>query len=77
MGQRTDTAVSGSRRAAVVTLTASALLVIGGFVTLHEAGDLRLQPPPGPSPTSSTSSTSTTAPTAPTSVVSGTSRAQP
>lgn len=74
MGQRTDTAVSGSRRAAVVTLTASALLVIGGFVTLHEAGDLRLQPPPGPSPTSSTSSTSTTAPT---SVVSGTSRAQP
>lgn len=77
MGQRTDTAVSGSRRAAVVTLTASALLVIGGFVTLHEAGDLRLQPPPRPSPTSSTATTSTTSTTAPTSVVSGTSRAQP
>jgi len=45
MGRHTDPAVLGSRRAAVVTLTASALLVAGGFAILHEAGGLR----PGPS----------------------------
>jgi uncharacterized protein YkwD len=49
MGRHTDPAVIGSRRAAVVTLTVSALLVIGGFVILGRSGDLRLGP--GPSPT--------------------------
>ncbi len=49
MGRHTDPAVIGSRRAAVVTLTVSALLVIGGFVTLHEAGDLRPGRRPHPS----------------------------
>ena len=32
----------GSRRAAVLTVTVSALLVTGGFVVAHQAGD---QPP--------------------------------
>lgn len=49
MGRHTDPAVIGSRRAAVVTLTVSALLVIGGFVILGRSGDLR----PGHSPTHS------------------------
>jgi uncharacterized protein YkwD len=50
MGRHTDPAVLGSRRAAVVTLTVSALLVVGGFAILHEAGGLR--PGPGPTPSS-------------------------
>ena len=41
MGRHTDPAAMGSRRAAVVTLTASALLVGGGFAILHESGGLR------------------------------------
>jgi hypothetical protein len=45
MGQFTDPEVIGSRRAAIATLTVSALLVVGGFVTLHQAGDLRLGAP--------------------------------
>ena len=45
MGQLTDPEVIGSRRGAIATLTVSVLLVIGGFVTLHQAGDLRLGAP--------------------------------
>jgi uncharacterized protein YkwD len=41
MGRHTDPAAMGSRRAAVVTLTVSALLVMGGFAILHESGGLR------------------------------------
>jgi uncharacterized protein YkwD len=41
MGRHTDPAVVGSRRAAVVTLTVSAVLVVGGFAILHEAGGFR------------------------------------
>jgi len=41
MGRHTDPAAMGSRRAAVVTLTVSALLVGGGFAILHESGGLR------------------------------------
>lgn len=62
MGRHTDPAIIGSRRAAVVTLVVSALLVIGGFAILNQARDLRLVPPH--SPTRST-------PVAPTGRVSG------
>ena len=44
MGQLTDPEVIGSRRAAIATLTVSSLLVVGGFATLHRAGDLRVGP---------------------------------
>ena len=52
MGRHTDPAVVGSRRAAVVTLTVSAVLVVGGFAILHEAGGFR----PGHGSTPSTPS---------------------
>ena len=42
MGQLTLPEVVGSRRAAIATLVVSSLLVVGGFVTLHRAGDLRV-----------------------------------
>lgn len=48
MGRHTDPTIIGSRRAAVVTLVVSALLVIGGFAILNEARDLRLGPPHPP-----------------------------
>jgi uncharacterized protein YkwD len=53
MGRHTDPAAIGSRRAAVLTLTASALLVAGGIAILRAAGDLRIGPsaPPRPSVT--------------------------
>lgn len=57
MGRHTDPAIIGSRRAAVVTLVVSALLVIGGFAILDRAGDLRLRPthpPTSPAPGSPT-----------------------
>ena len=41
MGRHTDPAAMGSRRAAVVTLTVSALLVVGGVAILHESGGMR------------------------------------
>jgi hypothetical protein len=44
MGRHTDPAVIGSRRAMVVTLTASALLVAGGIGILRSAGDVRIGP---------------------------------
>ena len=59
MGQLTDLEVIGSRRAAIATLTVSALLVVGGFVTRHQAGDLRLGAP-HPSTTRSVPSTPAT-----------------
>jgi hypothetical protein len=59
MGQLTVPEVVGSRRAAIATLTVSSLLVVGGFVTLHRAGDLRLGPP-HPSTTRSVPATPTT-----------------
>jgi hypothetical protein len=51
MGRHTDPAVAGSRRATVLTLSASALLLAGGFTMLGIAGDQRLGPvdPPVPS----------------------------
>ncbi|WP_020142197.1 CAP domain-containing protein [Terracoccus sp. 273MFTsu3.1] len=49
MGRHTDPAAMGSRRAAVVTLTVSALLVGGGFAILHESGGLRPGHPSTPS----------------------------
>ena len=50
MGRHTDPAAIGSRRAAVLTLIASALLVAGGIAILRAAGDLRIGPsgPSGP-----------------------------
>lgn len=44
MGRHTDPAIMGSRRGAVVTLVVSALLVVGGFVILDQARDLRILP---------------------------------
>ena len=55
MGRHTDPAVIGSRRAAVLTLTASALLVAGGIAILRSAGDLRPGQPAPPSATPSVS----------------------
>jgi hypothetical protein len=49
MGRHTDPTGTGSRRAAVLTLTASALLVVGGLATLHQAGGLRPSQPYTPS----------------------------
>ncbi|CAN7216111.1 CAP domain-containing protein [Terrabacter sp. LjRoot27] len=49
MGRHTDPAVLGSRRAAVVTLTVSALLVVGGVAILHESGGMRPGHPSTPS----------------------------
>ncbi|GAB3872662.1 CAP domain-containing protein [Terrabacter terrigena] len=58
MGRHTDPADPGSRRAVILTLTASALLVLAGVVILRSAGDLRLgHAGPGPSPTSTPTST--------------------
>jgi len=64
MGRHTDRAVSGSRRAMVLTLTASVLLVAGGVAILRSAGDLHVGPGkrPTPSPTRSVSTTTTTPP---------------
>jgi uncharacterized protein YkwD len=42
MGRHNDPADRGSRRAVVLTLVASALLVLGGVAVLRSAGDLRL-----------------------------------
>ena len=42
MGRHNDPADPGSRRAVVLTLVASALLVLGGVAVLRSAGDLRL-----------------------------------
>lgn len=50
MGRHTDPAIIGSRRAAIVTLVMSALLVLGGFVILHQARDLRIVPDQPPTP---------------------------
>jgi uncharacterized protein YkwD len=76
MGRHTDPAAIGSRRAAVLTLTASALLVAGGIAILRSAGDLDIGPsnPPTPSVTrtsrvddvSEPGRTPTTSPTTPT-----------
>ncbi|MBC9820901.1 CAP domain-containing protein [Terrabacter sp. MAHUQ-38] len=76
MGRHTDPAVIGSRRAAVLTVTASALLVAGGIAVLRSAGDARIGPtqPATPSMTPSVTlssdvsepgRTSTTSPTTP------------
>ena len=42
MGRHDDPADRGSRRAVVLTLVASALLLVGGVAVLRSAGDLRL-----------------------------------
>ena len=42
MGRHNDPADRGSRRAVVLTLVASALLVLGGVAVLRSAGDVRL-----------------------------------
>ncbi|MEW1952628.1 hypothetical protein [Terrabacter sp. NPDC080008] len=61
MGQQTHPDDLGSRRAKVLTLVASALLLVAGFVMLHFADHVRLTQPT-PLPTSvSTSATPTTA----------------
>jgi hypothetical protein len=49
MGRHTDPPAMGSRRATVVTLTASALLVAGGFAILHQSGGPRPEHPSTPS----------------------------
>jgi uncharacterized protein YkwD len=56
MGRHTDPAVIGSRRATVVTLTVSVLLLAGGIAILRSAGDLRVGPtrPSTPSVTPTT-----------------------
>jgi uncharacterized protein YkwD len=58
MGRHTDPAIIGSRRAAVVTLVVSALLVLGGFVILNQARDLRILPDQPPTPSAPTTPTS-------------------
>ena len=63
MGQLTLPEVVGSRRAAIATLVVSSLLVVGGFVTLHRAGDLGGATQP--SPTRSVPATPTTPATPP------------
>jgi hypothetical protein len=62
MGRHTDPTATGSRRAAVLTLTASALLVAGGVLVAHEAAD---RPPRPAEPSTSTTSVPTLAPSAP------------
>lgn len=42
MGQGSRRADLGSRRAVVLTLVVSLLLLVGGLVILHSAGSLRL-----------------------------------
>jgi hypothetical protein len=61
MGRHIDPAVIGSRRAAVLTVTSSALLVVGGLAIVNQSGDLRLSP--ARPVTGSTSPTSPTAST--------------
>lgn len=46
MGHNTRTVDLGSRRAMVLTLVVSALLLVAGLVIMHSAGSLRLGPPP-------------------------------
>ena len=45
MGRHSGSAATGSRRATVLTLTASVLLVIGGLAILHASSGLRLGSP--------------------------------
>ena len=91
MGRHNDPADRGSRRAVVLTLVASALLVLGGVAILRSAGDLRLghggratpSPTttigelvePAPAPTASSGVTST--PASPTPSTSATSSPAP
>ena len=46
MGQTTPTVDLGSRRAMVLTLVVSALLLVAGLVIMHSGGSLRLGPAP-------------------------------
>ena len=65
MGRQTDLGTIGSRRAAVATLTASALLVAAGIAIVRYAGDVRLgpsEPPASVTRTQTTPATPTTAP---------------
>ena len=39
MGRLSASAATGSRRATVLTLTASVLMVVGGLTILHASGD--------------------------------------
>ena len=59
MGRHTDAAAFGSRRAVLVTLVASVLLVVAGIMILRSAGDLHLRPGPDGRPGSSTPSSTT------------------
>ena len=63
MGQTTRTVDLGSRRAMVLTLVVSALLLVAGLAILHSAGDLRL----GPAPRHTATAPATTGPSASTS----------
>lgn len=46
MGQTTQTVDLGSRRAMVLTLAVSALLLVAGLLVMHSGGSLRLGPAP-------------------------------
>ena len=65
MGQPTSSVDLGPRRAMVLTLVVSALLLVAALAILHSAGDLRLRPAPqhtttAPATTGPTASTSST-----------------
>jgi hypothetical protein len=60
MGQPSRPADLGSRRAMVLTLVVSVLLLVGGLVILHWAGTVRLGQPTPPTPSVSTSTRATT-----------------
>jgi hypothetical protein len=61
MGRHNDPADRGSRRAVLLTLVASVLLVVAGVMILLAAGDLRVhRDDPEAPPTSPTSSATTT-----------------
>lgn len=63
MGQTPRTVDLGSRRAMVLTLAVSALLLVAGLLVMHSGGSLRL----GPAPRHPTTAPATTSPTASTS----------
>ena len=65
MGRQTDLGTIGSRRAAVATLTASALLVAAGIAIVRYAGDVRLGPSEPPASVTTTQTTPATPTTAP------------
>lgn len=60
MGQPTSSVDLGPRRAMVLTLVVSVLLLVGGLVILHFAGNVRLDQPTRPTPSVSTSTRATT-----------------